>query len=150
MIDESYSIFGFGSLAHVIAKFLAAKNILVESFIVEDTFRNRDVDGNANCLSVSEFAQKKDFIKKRVIFAVGYRDPKEKQLLFNRLDEIGINFVNLIFSKNCFINDDNIGRGNIFFPEAISCCKSCISARFSLICFINPSKIVCCVILILI
>ena len=64
MIDGSYSIFGFGSLARVIAKFLAAQNILVESFIVEDSFRNGDVDGNANCLSVSEFAQKKDFMKK--------------------------------------------------------------------------------------
>ena len=119
MIDGSYSIFGFGNLAHVIAKFLAAQNILVESFIVEDSFHNGDVDGNANCLSVSEFVQKKDFMKKRVVFAVGYRDPKEKQLLFNRLDEVGINFVNLIFSKNYFINDDNIGRGNIFFPEAM-------------------------------
>ena len=63
------------------AKFLAAQNILVESFI-RRSFRNGDVDGNANCLSVGEFVQKKDFMTKR-LYSLLDIDPKEKQLLFN-------------------------------------------------------------------
>ena len=119
MTRTAYSIFGFGTLAHVIAKYLYAQNIAVDNFIVEDTFFT-DVEGTGpKCIRLSDFIDKEYFSDYKVVFAVGYSNPEEKQKLYNRLKAIGLNFVNLILSKDCFMHDLELGTGNVFFPEVM-------------------------------
>lgn len=114
---ESFAIFGVSALSELIASYLHRMGVgVVSEFVVEQKYLAETTKVIDGVISWENFCKRPDFHKKKMIFAVGYKDPSRKAALFDQLTQSGALLMNLDLSENGMSNIQFSGNGNILLP----------------------------------
>lgn len=118
-MKPSYTIFGAGSFARLVADYLVRFDKgVVSEFVVDDEYNHSQNHSGITPINWSELKKHTDFTDKKIIFAVGYQNLREKQALCERICSEGANLVNLCLTDNIYGPIRFEGRGNILLPGA--------------------------------